>query len=124
MRERGSARRSDCRTLSVSFLGILSLPGAAPVFLWTDGARAEPLQSCSGHPSRPSGNGRIIREGDAVKSRVKDQVTGAFHEAKGMIKEIAGKIANQPDLEVAGETEKNAGKLQVKGGRTKKTSGK
>lgn len=59
-----------------------------------------------------------------MKSGAKDKVTGAFHEAKGKLKEIAGKVTNQPDLEVAGETEKNAGKLQVKVGQVKQVFGK
>lgn len=59
-----------------------------------------------------------------MKTSVKNKVDGAFHEAKGKIKEIAGRIANQPDLEVAGEVEKNAGKLEVKVGQIKTVLGK
>ena len=59
-----------------------------------------------------------------MKTSMKNKLTGAFHETKGEIKEIAGKIANEPDLEVAGEVEKNAGKLQIKVGRTKTPAGK
>ena len=59
-----------------------------------------------------------------MKTSAKDKVEGAFHEARGKLKEVAGKLTNQPDLEVAGETEKNVGKLQIKLGQIKTVFGK
>jgi len=59
-----------------------------------------------------------------MKSSAKDKVQGTFHEAKGKIKEVAGILANEPDLETAGAVEKNAGKVQVKVGQIKKVLGK
>ena len=59
-----------------------------------------------------------------MKPSAKDKLQGTFHEAKGKIKEVAGVIANEPDLEVAGAVEKNAGKLQVKVGQVKAVLGK
>jgi uncharacterized protein YjbJ (UPF0337 family) len=54
-----------------------------------------------------------------MKSAANDKVKGLFHEAKGKIKEVAGKVTRQPDLEAAGTAEKIAGKVQVKVGQIK-----
>ena len=59
-----------------------------------------------------------------MKSGAKDKVEGTYHEAKGKIKEIAGKISGQPDLEVAGTDEKVTGKIQHKIGQIKTVLGK
>jgi len=59
-----------------------------------------------------------------MQSSAKDKVQGAFHEAKGKIREIAGILANEPDLELAGAAEKNIGKLQMKLARIKAVLGK
>ena len=45
-----------------------------------------------------------------------DRLEGAFHEAKGKVKETAGRVLNQPDLEVEGKTENLGGKVQKKVG--------
>jgi uncharacterized protein YjbJ (UPF0337 family) len=59
-----------------------------------------------------------------VKSSTKDQAEGAFHEVKGKIKEVAGKLSDNPDLEAEGTGEKIAGKVQGKIGQVKKVFGK
>jgi uncharacterized protein YjbJ (UPF0337 family) len=59
-----------------------------------------------------------------MKSGMKDKVEGKFHEAKGKLKEVAGVITGQPDLEVAGTDEKVAGKMQEKVGQIKTVLGK
>jgi len=59
-----------------------------------------------------------------VKSSTKDQAEGAFHEVKGKIKEVAGKLSDKPDLEAEGTGEKIAGKVQGKIGQVKKVLGK
>ena len=42
-----------------------------------------------------------------MKSSTKDQVKGKFHKVTGKLKEIAGKLSKNPDLEAeAGEAEK------------------
>jgi len=46
-----------------------------------------------------------------MKKGMKDKVEGSFHEAKGLVKEVAGKLTGQMDLEIAGVTEKAAGKV-------------
>jgi len=43
-----------------------------------------------------------------------DQVEGKFHEVKGKIKETAGQVAGNPDLEAEGAAEGLAGKVQKK----------
>jgi len=55
-----------------------------------------------------------------MKSSTKDQVEGKFHELKGSIKEIAGKLSDNPELEGEGTGEKIAGKIQDKMGQIKK----
>ena len=37
-----------------------------------------------------------------LKKGMKDKVEGSFHEAKGLVKEVAGKLTGQMDLEIAG----------------------
>lgn len=50
----------------------------------------------------------------------KDQVKGRVTEAKGKIKEVAGKLAGNPTLEAKGKVQKIAGKAQAKFGDVKK----
>lgn len=59
-----------------------------------------------------------------MKSSTKDQAEGKFHEAKGAVKEIAGKLTDNPTLEGEGTGEKIAGKVQGKIGQLKKVLGK
>ena len=42
----------------------------------------------------------------------KDRVEGALHQAKGKVKEVAGKITGDAKTEAEGAAEKNAGKVQ------------
>ena len=50
----------------------------------------------------------------------KDQLEGAFHEAKGKAKEAAGRALNKPDLETEGQAENLGGKVQEKIGQVEK----
>ena len=59
-----------------------------------------------------------------MKSSTKDQAEGKFHEVKGTIKEIAGKLSDNPKLQAEGTDEKIAGKVQGKIGQLKKVFGK
>ncbi|MGA2194098.1 MAG: CsbD family protein [Bryobacteraceae bacterium] len=43
-----------------------------------------------------------------------DQIEGTFHEVKGKIKQKAGQMANNPDLESEGQVENLGGKVQQK----------
>jgi uncharacterized protein YjbJ (UPF0337 family) len=59
-----------------------------------------------------------------MKSGTQDQAEGKFHKVKGKVKEMAGKITDNPKLEGEGKGEKIAGKLQEKIGQVKKVLGK
>lgn len=59
-----------------------------------------------------------------MKSSIRDKVEGTFHELKGTAKEIAGKLNKDPELEVEGNDEKIAGKVQAKIGQIKSVVGK
>jgi uncharacterized protein YjbJ (UPF0337 family) len=59
-----------------------------------------------------------------MRESVKDQVEGTFHKVKGSIKEFAGKVSDDPQLEGAGLGEKIAGKVQEKIGQVKRVLGK
>jgi len=59
-----------------------------------------------------------------MKNSTKDQVEGKIHEVKGTIKEIAGKLSDNPKLEGEGTGEKIAGKVQGKIGQVEKVLGK
>ena len=59
-----------------------------------------------------------------MKSSTRDKAEGAFHKTKGKIKEMAGKMPDNPELEAEGKAEKIAGKVQEKVGKTKKILGK
>jgi len=51
-----------------------------------------------------------------MKPSTTDQVEGKLHELKGDVKEKAGQVTNDPDLETKGQNEKIAGKVQKKVG--------
>ena len=55
-----------------------------------------------------------------MKDSTTDQAKGAFHEAKGKIKEKAGQLTNDPKLEAEGQDEKLGGKIQKKVGQVEK----
>jgi uncharacterized protein YjbJ (UPF0337 family) len=59
-----------------------------------------------------------------MKSSTEDQIIGTFHEATGTIKELAGKLSDNPKLEGEGAGEKIAGKVQSKIGQIEKVLGK
>ena len=59
-----------------------------------------------------------------MKSGIRDKAEGALHQAKGSVKEVAGKISNNRKLEAEGTVEKVAGKAQTKVGQVKKVIGK
>ena len=49
-----------------------------------------------------------------MKQSTKDRVEGQLHEVKGKVKEKAGQVTNNPDLEREGQAENLAGKIQKK----------
>jgi uncharacterized protein YjbJ (UPF0337 family) len=58
-----------------------------------------------------------------MKPSAQDRTEGKLHEVNGKVKEEVGKAANDPDWEVSGEAEKNAGKVQHWIGRAEKAVG-
>jgi uncharacterized protein YjbJ (UPF0337 family) len=54
-----------------------------------------------------------------MKSSTKDKAEGKYHEVKGKIKEMAGELTDNPELEAEGTSEKIAGKVQKKIGEVK-----
>jgi uncharacterized protein YjbJ (UPF0337 family) len=59
-----------------------------------------------------------------MKSGTRDKAEGAFHELKGTIKEAAGKLSDNPKLQVEGTVEKLSGKVQEKIGQVKQVFGR
>jgi uncharacterized protein YjbJ (UPF0337 family) len=59
-----------------------------------------------------------------MKSSMKDKVEGTLHETKGNLKEMAGKLTDNPKLKAEGIAEKTAGKIQGKLGQIKRVLGK
>ena len=59
-----------------------------------------------------------------MKSGTQDQAEGMFHKAKGKLKEVAGKLGKNSELEAEGKGENIGGKVQEKIGQVKKVLGK
>ncbi len=55
-----------------------------------------------------------------MKPSTKDNAEGKMHQVKGAIKEVAGKIVNNRNLEAEGKVEKLDGKVQEKIGQIEK----
>jgi uncharacterized protein YjbJ (UPF0337 family) len=49
-----------------------------------------------------------------MDSSTEDKIKGTFHEVKGKVKEKAGQVINNPDLESEGAAENLGGKVQKK----------
>ncbi len=58
-----------------------------------------------------------------MKDSTKDKAQGKLHEVKGAIKEQAGKVSANPDLEDDGTIEKVGGKIQQAIGKVEKAVG-
>ena len=59
-----------------------------------------------------------------MKSSIRDKTEGRLHIVKGKVREIAGKLSDNPKLEANGAGEKIAGNVQEKIGQVKKVLGK
>jgi uncharacterized protein YjbJ (UPF0337 family) len=53
----------------------------------------------------------------------KDQVEGKFEKAKGYVKDKAGELTNDPELEAEGEAQRGAGKAQEQFGKAREVAG-
>jgi uncharacterized protein YjbJ (UPF0337 family) len=58
-----------------------------------------------------------------MKLSTEDKTTGKIHEVKGAIRQKAGEVTNNPDLEADGRAEKIAGKVQNFAGKVEKVLG-
>jgi len=58
-----------------------------------------------------------------MKPSTQDKTAGKIHEVKGAIKQTAGKLAGNPNLEADGIAEKNTGKVQNAVGKVEKAVG-
>lgn len=54
-----------------------------------------------------------------MKPSTKDKLEGKLHEVKGKVKEKAGQVIDDPDLQAEGQSENLAGKVQKKIGQIK-----
>jgi uncharacterized protein YjbJ (UPF0337 family) len=52
-----------------------------------------------------------------MKSGTRDEAEGKWHQVKGKIKEIAGKVGMNPDLEADGKEETKTGQVRDQEGR-------
>ena len=79
------------------------------------------------HPVEPtlvkSYKTALRRKGKMMKPSTQDRTEGKLHEVKGKIKEGIGKATNDPDFEVSGKAERNAGKVQNWIGRAERAIG-
>jgi uncharacterized protein YjbJ (UPF0337 family) len=58
-----------------------------------------------------------------MKPSTEDKTTGKLHEFKGAIKQKAGELTKNRNLEAEGRVEKNAGKVQSIAGKIEKAVG-
>jgi uncharacterized protein YjbJ (UPF0337 family) len=58
-----------------------------------------------------------------MKPSTEDKTSGKLHEVKGAVKQTAGEISGNPNLEADGRAEKNAGKVQNVAGKIEKAVG-
>jgi uncharacterized protein YjbJ (UPF0337 family) len=59
-----------------------------------------------------------------TKLSAEDQTKGKFREVKGVIRQKAGEVTGNPNLEADGRAEKNAGKVQNVAGKIERAVGK
>ncbi|HEX3249405.1 MAG TPA: CsbD family protein [Pyrinomonadaceae bacterium] len=95
------------------FIGLLRGGGRLPPF------RFSVYQLALG-PNRITTAAFVARVLVLMKSSTKDKIKGGFREAKGKVKEKAGKATGNPDLHDRGTIEKAGGKVQRKIGDVKK----
>jgi uncharacterized protein YjbJ (UPF0337 family) len=59
-----------------------------------------------------------------MKSSTRDQLEGTFHEVKGRVREVVGKLSDNPKLQGSGTAERIGGIVQEKVGQFKRVLGK
>jgi uncharacterized protein YjbJ (UPF0337 family) len=78
------------------------------------------FERMDGYLQKAAADALVAHDFVLMKSSTKDKIKGAFREAKGKVKEKAGKVAGDPDLRDRGTMEKAGGKVQRKIGDVKK----
>ena len=58
-----------------------------------------------------------------IKPSTKDKLEGNLHDLKGTVKEKAGRLVTDSNLEAEGQTERMVGKIQKKVGKVEKVLG-
>jgi uncharacterized protein YjbJ (UPF0337 family) len=58
-----------------------------------------------------------------MKPSTQDKTAGKLHEVTGAVKQKAGEVTSDPNLEANGRVEKNAGKVQNAVGKIEKVVG-
>jgi uncharacterized protein YjbJ (UPF0337 family) len=96
--------------------------GAGDILVVAGSARW-PLTCPRGHPLGTKDRSERDQRRKQMKPSTKDQIEGKLHEVKGKIKEKAGQVTNNPDLEAEGQAENLGGKIQKKVGQIKKVFG-
>jgi uncharacterized protein YjbJ (UPF0337 family) len=82
--------------------------------------RGELRRSLATHPEVSA---LTVNEEHDMADSAKDKVKGAFHQAKGKLKETAGKLTDNPKLRAKGKLENLAGNAQDKLGKVEKALG-
>lgn len=59
-----------------------------------------------------------------MKQSTEDSTAGKLHEVRGAIRQKAGELTGDPNLEADGRAEKNTGKVQAVVGKIEKVVGK
>jgi uncharacterized protein YjbJ (UPF0337 family) len=72
------------------------------------------FQSSGGYDHLRLGYGHLVMAANYYQEKLmnKDQVEGLVEEVKGKVKEAAGVILDDKDLEIEGNVQKNVGKVQ------------
>jgi uncharacterized protein YjbJ (UPF0337 family) len=55
-----------------------------------------------------------------MKQSAKNEINGNIHGVEGAVKETAGNVTNNPNLETRGRAERNLGKVEKKVGQIEK----
>jgi uncharacterized protein YjbJ (UPF0337 family) len=103
--------------------GMGAITSEQPLKLGRTSVRCSQDAVCGPQRSRRS-EFKFFNGGNNMKPSTEDEVAGKIHEVKGKIKEKAGQLTNDPDLEVEGRTERAGGKVQKKIGQVEKVLGK
>jgi uncharacterized protein YjbJ (UPF0337 family) len=67
---------------------------------------------------------QLTTKENEMKASTKDELAGKVHEVKGAVKEKAGQVTGNPDLEGKGAGERVAGTVQKKIGQLEEVLGK